>query len=145
MACDEYGEFTDAVKEYAGQRVYDANKDIIAELKKRDLIVAHTSYNHSYPHCRRCDTPLVSKAMTSWFIKEQELGNKTISAIENIRFVPEGVKNRFRDTLQSAPDWNVSRNRYRGAPLPIRESVEKEIDQRIIVSNLDELYLHTKT
>jgi isoleucyl-tRNA synthetase len=55
---------------------------------------------------------LISKAITSWFIKEQELTKITVPNAEKISFVPETVKNRFRDTLNSAPDWNLSRNRY---------------------------------
>lgn len=113
MPINEYGEFTDTVPNRKGVRVYEANKDIIQNLKDRHLLVANKSYNHSYPHCWRCDTPLIYKAMDSWFIKEQHIAQDTIPAIDDIKFIPETVKNRFRDVLKSAPDWNISRNRYR--------------------------------
>jgi len=113
MPIDDYAEFTDAVAPWKGIRVYEANKDIIQDLKNRHLIIANKTYDHSYPHCRRCDTPLIYRAMNSWFIKEQNIAQDTIPALDNITFVPETVKNRFRDVLKSAPDWNISRNRYR--------------------------------
>jgi isoleucyl-tRNA synthetase len=123
LPINEYGEFTDEVPEWKGMRVYDANKDVIQKLKDEKKLIGQRSYNHSYPHCRRCDTPLVSKAVTSWFIKEPELNPITVPHAEKIGFVPEAIKNRFSDVLQSAPDRNLSRNRYRGSPLPIREAV----------------------
>jgi len=144
LPVNDYAEFTDDVPNWKGMRCYDANKDIVQELKKNNKIVAQNTLNHSYPHCRRCETPLIYKAMTSWFIKEQNIAQNTISALEDISFTPEGIKNRFRDVLKSAPDWNVSRNRYWGAPLPIWQS-EKNTDDRIIIKNLDELYIHSKT
>ncbi len=135
----EYGEFTDEVPDYQGTRVYEANKDIIARLKSEGKLIGQKSYNHSYPHCRRCDTPLISKALTSWFIKEQELSNITLPHADDIGFVPESVKNRFRDVLKSAPDWNLARNRYRGSPIPVWENEADEQD-RIVVGTIEELY-----
>lgn len=82
--------------------------------------------------------------MTSWFIKEQNIAQKTIPSLDDISFVPESVKNRFRDVLKSAPDRNVSRSRYRGAPIPIRQS-DKDDNDRIVIKNLDDLYQHSKT
>jgi isoleucyl-tRNA synthetase len=113
MPIDDYAEFTDAVSPWKGIRVYEANKDIIQDLKNRHIVVTNKTYDHSYPHCRRCDTPLIYRAMNSWFIKEQSIAQNTIPALNNITFVPETVRNRFRDVLKSAPDWNISRNRYR--------------------------------
>jgi isoleucyl-tRNA synthetase len=84
LPVNEYGEFTDQVPEYQGIRVYDANKDIITRLKSEGKLILQKSYSHSYPHCRRCDTPLISKALTSWFIKEPELTKTTVKNAENI-------------------------------------------------------------
>jgi isoleucyl-tRNA synthetase len=89
LPVDEYGEFTDEVPERKGTRVYDANKDIIQNLKDNNKLIGQKSYEHSYPHCRRCDTPLISKALTSWFIKEPELTDTTAPNAEKIGFVPE--------------------------------------------------------
>ena len=139
LPINDYAEFTDEVPEYKGVRVYDANKDIISRLKTEGKLIGQKSYNHSYPHCWRCDTPLICKALTSWFIKEQELSDITLPNAEKISFVPESVKNRFRDVLKSAPDWNLARNRYRGSPIPVWENQEN-IEDRIIVGDIDELY-----
>jgi isoleucyl-tRNA synthetase len=144
LPVDDYAEFTDDVPNWKGIRCYDANKDIIQDLKKNNHFVAQSTLNHSYPHCRRCETPLIYKAMTSRFIKEQNIAQSTIPALDNISFTPSGIKNRFRDVLKSAPDWNVSRNRYRGAPIPIWQS-DKNPDERIIIKNLEDLYIHSKT
>ncbi|MEI8008388.1 MAG: hypothetical protein WCI00_02920 [bacterium] len=113
LPVSDYGEFTDEVPERKGIRVYDANKDIIQRLKEEGKIIGQRSYEHSYPHCRRCDTPLISKALTSRFIKEQELTKITVPNAEEIGFIPENIKKRFVDVLKSAPDRNLARNRYR--------------------------------
>lgn len=84
LPVNEYGEFTDEVPERKGIRVYDANKEIIQRLKEEGKLIGQRSYEHSYPHCRRCDTPLISKALTSWFIKEQELTSITVPNAEHI-------------------------------------------------------------
>lgn len=144
LPINEYGEFTDEVPDWKWTRVYEANKEVIQRLKDEKKLISQKSYNHSYPHCRRCDTPLVSKAVTSRFIKEPELQPITVPHAKEIGFVPESIKNRFVDTLESAPDWNLSRNRYRWAPLPIWENTKNEED-KIVIGNLDELFQWTKT
>lgn len=113
LPVNDYGEFTEEVPERKGMRVYDANKDIIQRLKDEGKLIGQRSYEHSYPHCRRCDTPLISKALTSRFIKEPSLTPLTVPNAEKIGFVPEGVKKRFIDVLKTAPDRNLARNRYR--------------------------------
>ena len=171
LPVNEYGEFTDEVPDWKWMRVYDANKDIIQKLKDEKKLIGQRSYNHSYPHCRRCDAPLVSKAVTSRFIKEPKLQPLTVPHAQDIGFIPEAIKNRFVDVLQTAPDWNLSRNRYRGSPLPIREVVQSpksiksiksdektfnlmtwwpstlqiDDDDRIVVGTLEELFQNTKT
>lgn len=144
LPVNDYGEFTDEVPEWKGIRVYDANKDIIQRLKEEKKLIGQKSYEHSYPHCRRCDTPLISKALTSRFIKEQELTDITVPNAEKIWFVPETVKKRFTDVLKSAPDRNLARNRYRWAPLPIWENTKKPEDI-IVAGTLEEIYQGTRT
>ena len=144
MPVDEYGTFTDLVPKFAGMKVMDANKPIIEYLKSVQKLVKAESINHSYPHCRRCKTPLIYKAMSSRFIKEKEMNAQTWSDAEQINFTPASVKNRFVNGLASAPDWNVARNRYRGSPLPIWENIADPED-RMSISNLDELFHLTKT
>lgn len=144
LPVNDYGEFTDEVPERKGIRVYDANKDIIQRLKEEKKLIGQKSYEHSYPHCRRCDTPLISKALTSRFIKEQELTKITVPHAEEIGFIPESIKKRFVDVLKSAPDWNLARNRYRWSPLPIRENTKKSEDI-IVCGTLEEIFQWTKT
>jgi isoleucyl-tRNA synthetase len=71
------------------------NKDIIDRLKAERKLIKSESITHSYHHCWRCHTPLISKAMSSWFIKEQQMNAQTLEDAEKIRFVPENVSNRF--------------------------------------------------
>ena len=144
MPVDEYGCFDEQVPDYQGMKVFDANKLVMDELKARKVTVKAESITHSYPHCRRCHSPLIYKAMSSWFIKEKEMNAQTYQQAEQINFVPETVKNRFVNGLQQAPDWNIARNRYRGSPLPIWQNVEDPED-RFSLGMLDELYHLTKT
>ena len=144
LPVNDYGEFTEEVPERRGTRVYDANKDIIQRLKEEGKLIGQRSYEHSYPHCRRCDTALISKALTSRFIKEPSLTPITVPHAEEIGFVPETVKKRFIDVIKTAPDWNLARNRYRWAPLPIRENTKKPEDI-IVAGTLEEIYQGTRT
>ncbi len=139
MPVDEYGCFTDEVPDYQGMKVMESNKPITEHLKANQKIVKTESLVHSYPHCRRCKTPLIYKAMSSRFIKEKEMNAQTASQAGEIKFIPETVKNRFVNGLQQAPDWNVARNRYRGSPLPIWQNIENPED-RFVINTLDELY-----
>ena len=77
MPVDEYGTFTDLVPDFAGMKVMESNKAIIEQLKSAGKLVKAESINHSYPHCRRCKTPLIYKAMSSRFIKEKEMNAQT--------------------------------------------------------------------
>lgn len=139
MPVDEYGCFTSEVPDYQGMKVMESNKPITEHLKANQKIVKTESLVHSYPHCRRCKTPLIYKAMSSRFIKEKEMNAQTASQAGEVKFIPETVKNRFVNGLQQAPDWNVARNRYRGSPLPIWQNIENPED-RFVINTLDELY-----
>ena len=139
MPVDEYGCFTNEVPDYQGMKVMESNKPITEHLKANQKIVKTERLVHSYPHCRRCKTPLIYKAMSSRFIKEKEMNAQTASQAGEIKFIPETVKNRFVNGLQQAPDWNVARNRYRGSPLPIWQNIENPED-RFVINTLDELY-----
>lgn len=142
LPVDDYGEFTDDVPDYKWRRVYDVNKDINDRLKKEWKLVLLQSHNHSYPHCWRCHTALISKAMDSRFIKEPELKEQNIANAKEIWFVPESVKKRFLDVLDSAPDWNLSRNRYRWSPIPIWQN-DADSEDRLSIGTLDEIYQNT--
>ncbi len=143
LPVDDYWEFTELVSDYKWKVVYEANKDIIKFLKEKNILVKQQTVQHSYPHCWRCDTPLIYKAMEAWFIKEHEIANDSVENIKNINFVPATIQKRFHDVLVSAPDWNISRNRFWWSPLPIWENIKDEND-RIVIWTLDELYQKTK-
>lgn len=144
IAVNEYWEFDHQVPDYEWQSVLSVNKDIIDRLKSERKLIKSESITHSYPHCWRCHTPLISKAMSSRFIKEQQMNAETISDAEKIRFVPESVSNRFVNWLKQAPDRNIARNRYRWSPLPIWENVDDHLDT-FSLSTLDEMYQLTRS
>jgi isoleucyl-tRNA synthetase len=129
MPVDDYGCFDEQVPDYQGMKVFDVNKPVMDLLKEKKITVKAESIKHSYPHCWRCHSPLIYKAMSSWFIKEKEMNAESYKDAETVTFVPETVKNRFVNGLQQAPDWNVARNRYWGSPLPIWQNVENPEDR----------------
>ena len=137
---DDTGRFTSEVADFAGMQVFEANRPIIRALNERGLVVREDSYVHSYPHCWRTDTPLIYRAVSSWFVAVTKIKDRLLELNQDISWVPENVRDgAFGSWLEGARDWSISRNRFWGAPIPAWRSDDPAYPRTDVYGSLDEL------
>ena len=137
---DDAGCFTSEVKDWEGQNVFDASSDIIRSLREKDKLIRHDSYEHNYPHCWRTDTPIIYKAVPSWYVEVTAIREKLLELNQEINWIPSNVRDgRFGKWLEGARDWSISRNRFWGSPVPVWKSDNPEYPRIDVYGSLDEL------
>jgi len=131
------GTFCSNVKEWAGKDCKKMDQNIVKNLEERNLLFSSQKYKHSYPHCWRCDAPLLNYATESWFVRVTKIKEDLIKNNQKVNWVPGHIKNgRFGKWLDGAKDWAISRARFWGTPLPVWKSEDNDF---ICIGSREEL------
>ncbi|MFH0711910.1 MAG: class I tRNA ligase family protein [archaeon] len=137
---DENGNFTKLVTDYANKYIHDTNEQIAADLKKNNKAIMIKKTEHEYPFCYRCDTKLMYRALPAWFVDIQKIKDKLLKLNLKINWFPKNLKEgRMQHNISTAPDWNITRNRYWATAIPIWKSPSGKIKVLGSIKELEKL------
>ncbi|WP_370291681.1 isoleucine--tRNA ligase [Nocardioides sp.] len=147
MPVGKDGRFTAPVVEYADLQVFDANLQIIDDLKNHGgavtpgtLLVRRETYDHSYPHCWRCREPLIYKGVSSWFVEVTAIKQRMAELNQQIRWTPDHIRDgQFGKWVDNARDWSITRNRFWGSPVPVWKSDDPEYPRVDVYGSFEEI------
>ncbi|MFX1325529.1 MAG: isoleucine--tRNA ligase [Promethearchaeota archaeon] len=149
---DEQGNLVKGPKDWIGLWFKDIDVEVLEDLEKRELLFSSEEFTHSYPFCYRCDTPLIYNALDAWFIDIQKIKPKLLKTNDEIKWYPKEISKRYKNIIETAPDWCISRNRFWATAMPIWECQEcktikvigsiEELQDNAVEEVSDELDLH---